>query len=182
MKHLILNLALLVVITMDAVSQSSASANGSKATLVLKGGTIIDVDNYGHSSNDIANAVIIIENGLIKEVGYASAVKIPKGAQILDVTDQFVMPGLVDGFGTINDQGYANSYLYNGVTTIVGLPHDDRRGQLMMDASPSPRIMLLEDFKNRVGGKSSPFKNEQQIDDFIDSLALTGVNVLWLNY
>ena len=96
--------------------------------LVLKGGTIIDVTQFGKSEKDIKNAIVIIEQGKIKSVSSGASTKIPKGARVIDVTGKYIVPGLIDCFSTINNQAYANAFLYMGITTTVLGDGDDRRG------------------------------------------------------
>lgn len=42
------------------------------------------------------NAVIIIENGIIKEIGKSDKIKIPENAQLVDAKAKWIMPGLID--------------------------------------------------------------------------------------
>ena len=65
---------------------------------VLKGGTVIDVSAFGRSSHDLKNAVIIIEGSKIKAVGEAGKIKIPPGANVIDVSGKYIVPGLIEGF------------------------------------------------------------------------------------
>ncbi len=59
---------------------------------------MVDVTNWGHSARDIQNAVVIVRDGRITEVGTPDTIAIPKGARIIDCTGKFIIPGLVDGF------------------------------------------------------------------------------------
>ncbi len=54
----------------------------------------------------------------------------------------YVLPGLIDGFGAIDNQSYANAYLYMGVTSVVTLS-GMRRGRLYENANPAPRMFRL---------------------------------------
>ncbi|HUY95154.1 MAG TPA: amidohydrolase family protein [Terracidiphilus sp.] len=112
-------------------------------SLVLSGGTVIDVSDWGHSANDLANAVVIIQGDRITEVGPASAVPIPKGARVIDCTGKFIIPGLVDGFEGMNSQAEANANLYMGVTTAV-VRSDSHRGRIDIAVNPSPHLYLLD--------------------------------------
>ncbi|HTX76439.1 MAG TPA: amidohydrolase family protein [Terracidiphilus sp.] len=114
-----------------------------QAPIVLTGGTVIDVTNWGRSANDLANAVVIIQGDKITDVGPASSVQIPKGARIIDCTGKFIVPGLVDGFEGMNSQGEANASLYMGVTTAV-VSADSRRGHIDFSLSPAPRLYLMD--------------------------------------
>jgi predicted amidohydrolase YtcJ len=105
--------------------------------LVLAGGTVVDVTDWGHSAKDLPDAVVIIRDGRITNVGSRMAVFIPKNARVIDCTGKFLIPGLIDGFAGMNSQGQADADLYMGVTTVVAVS-DARRGAVDFAASPSP--------------------------------------------
>lgn len=111
--------------------------------LVLSGGTVVDVTNWGDSAHDLQNAVVVIQNGHITDVGPQSAVTIPKGARIIDCTGKFLIPGLIDGFAGMNSQAQANANLYMGVTTVVARA-DSERGFIDLSAQPSPHIYPID--------------------------------------
>ena len=115
----------------------------SPPPLVLSGGTVIDVSGWGHSANDIKNAVVIIEGSRIVQVGPASSVQIPKNAHVIDCTGKYLIPGLVDGFAGMNSQGQANANLYMGVTTVV-VRQDARRGLIDFGANPRPHLYPID--------------------------------------
>lgn len=133
-----------------AASLPAAAQNGSQVEprpgpppLVLLGGTIIDVTDWGRSALDQQNSIVIIDNGKITDVGSRLAIQVPKGAQVIDCTGKFLIPGLIDGFTGMNSQGQANAHLYMGVTTIVA-SGDNRRGHIDFSASPKPHIYRLD--------------------------------------
>lgn len=111
--------------------------------LVLQGGTVVDVTNWGHSTNDIHNAVVIIQNGQIAEVDTAATAHIPKDARILDCTGKYILPGLIDGFAGMSTQAQANADLYMGVTTVVARS-DAQHGRVDFSANPSPHLYLID--------------------------------------
>jgi Amidohydrolase family len=111
--------------------------------LVLTGGTLIDVTNWGDSARDLTNAVVIIRDGHIAEVGSPTEITIPKGAHVLDCTGKFLIPGLIDGFAGMNSQAQANANLYMGVTTVVASA-DKERGFIDFGASPSPHLFPID--------------------------------------
>jgi hypothetical protein len=111
--------------------------------LVLVGGTVVDVSQWGHSAKDLQDAVVIMRDGRISEVGSRFAVQVPKGARVIDCTGKFILPGLVDGFAGMSSQGQANANLYMGVTTVVATT-DDRRGFIDSGANPTPHLYLLD--------------------------------------
>jgi hypothetical protein len=119
----------------------------SAQTIAITGATLVDLNNFGHSTNDISNAVVLIENGKISAAGPASQVTIPVGTKTIDAHGKFLIPGLIDGFGALRNQSFANAYLYNGVTTVYVatiLPNGGGDGELniLRNASLGPHLFL----------------------------------------
>ena len=111
--------------------------------LVLAGGTVVDLTNWGGSAKDLPDAVVIVRDGRITDVGSRMAVSIPKGARVIDCSGKYLIPGLIDGFAGMNSQGQASAYLFMGVTTIVAVS-DAHRGTVDLNASPSPHLYLMD--------------------------------------
>ena len=165
------------------------------APLVLAGGTVVDVTDWGRSANDLRDSVVIVREGKIAEVGPRSAITIPKGARILDCTGKYIIPGLIDGFAGMSGQGEASANLYMGVTTVVA-SSDAQRGHVDLHANPSPHIYLLDsigtadDWSLLIGQPAwkdllregprpvelSPQDTQRQLAD----TARLGTRVLWL--
>ena len=59
-------------------------------TIAIRAGNIIDVEN----GQAVANQVILIEDGIIQAVG--SNVGVPSGVEVIDLSDSYVLPGLID--------------------------------------------------------------------------------------
>jgi len=128
---------------MLAVAQAPVSVAPPSIPLVLTGGTVVDVTNWGDSARDLQNAVVIVNEGRIADVGPAGTIPIPKGAQVIDCTGKFIIPGLIDGFAGMNSQAQANANLYMGVTTVVARSGYER-GFVDLDAHPSPHLYLID--------------------------------------
>ncbi len=111
--------------------------------LVLAGGTLVDLTNWGRSARDQADSIVVLSEGKIVAAGSRTDVPIPKGARVIDCSGKFLVPGLVDGFAGMNSQGQANAFLYMGVTTVVASA-DARRGHIDMAANPRPHLYLLD--------------------------------------
>ncbi|MGO8758356.1 MAG: amidohydrolase family protein [Terracidiphilus sp.] len=111
--------------------------------LVLVGGTVIDLADWGRSAHDIPDAVVVIRDGRIAQVGLPGEVAVPKGARIIDCTGKFLIPGLVDGYAGMNSQAQANANLYMGVTTVVARA-DFQHGFIDTSAHPSPHIYPID--------------------------------------
>src|SRR2546425_5206288 len=122
---------------------SPALQGAEPRTIALTGGTIVDVSSFGNSTHDISDSVVLIHGGRIVASGRRSEVRIPENADAVEVNGKYLLPGLIDGFAGLNSQAQANAYLYMGVTSIVGVG-DERRGRLLLDAHPSPRIYPLD--------------------------------------
>jgi hypothetical protein len=184
-------------LTLLVLALAIGSVQGPRARpIALVGGTVIDVSAFGGSTADLHDAVIVVENGRFAAVGPRRSTTIPRGAEVIDATGKFIAPGLHDLFATINNQAYANAFLYMGVTAIVGSDEPGgRRGPLFTSASPSPRIYKLEDVQGydasdlpeaqrtvsalmKRGRKYSPTELTKHVDD----LARDGVKVLLLHY
>ena len=176
---------------------ASSQAPSAPAPLVLAGGTVVDVTDWGRSAKDQQDAIVIVQNGHITDVGPRADVPIPKGARVIDCTGKFIIPGLVDGFAGMNNQGEANANLYMGVTTVVA-SSDARRGHIDLTANPTPHIYLLDsigttdDWSLLIGHSGwteklrendhptelSPEDTSRQLGD----IAKLGVRVLWLGH
>lgn len=75
----------------------STGINAQSTPKAFKGATIITVTGQSHQ-----NGVLVVENGVIVEVGDANT-RIPPGAQITDITGKVIMPGLVDPHSHIGE-------------------------------------------------------------------------------
>src|SRR5579864_5086054 len=67
-------------------------AQGQK-TVAIRAGQLFD----GKSDRLLSNQVIVVQGDRIAEVGPAASVKIPAGAQEIDLTTGTVLPGLIEG-------------------------------------------------------------------------------------
>ncbi len=121
---------------------SVVAVTSSADVLVIRHATVIDVSDSGTSTNDLVDAAIVVRNGQIETVGPDQDLTLPADAMVIDATDAYIIPGLIDCFAALNHQGQANAYLAMGVTTILGV-ESTRRGPLDVDSNPSPHIMML---------------------------------------
>ena len=136
-------LALAGALCWPQAPSTSATRPPASTPLVLAGGTVVDVSDWGRSAKDQQDAIVVVSDGRIMAVGSRADVPIPKGAWVIDCTGKYLIPGLVDGFAGMNSQGQANANLYMGVTTVVA-SSDDRRGHIDFAANPSPHLYLLD--------------------------------------
>ena len=179
-----------------AVAALISGQSPAPARLALVGGTVVDVSAFGTSSNDLRDATVIVEGGRIAAVGPRASTRIPSATTVIDISGKFLVPGFTDVFATLNNQAYANAFLYMGVTSIVGLDEPGgRRGPLFTAAAPSPRVYKFEAIEGyddtgvtppprtihelmTRGRKMTPAELTAQVDAF----ATSGVKVLLLHY
>jgi len=146
--------ALLILLAISVAAQSREDAilryyPANTNITVLQGMTLID----GAAETAVQNAVMVIEKGVIRAVGTRSAVKIPRGAQIVDLSGKTIMPTIyalhghvgrnrADAQATTSDedtlawgapripqtrasiQSALNAYLHFGVSRIISLGYD----------------------------------------------------------
>ncbi len=165
--------------------------------LVLFGGTVVDVTDWGHSAGDLRDSVVIVRDGRITDVGSIGAISIPKSARVIDCTGKYIIPGLVDGFAGMSSQGEANANLYMGVTTVVA-SSGDHRGLIDSAAHPGPHLYLIDSIgttdnwsflanrpewaaKLKEGAHPAELSPEDTLHQMNDTAKL-GTRVLWLGW
>lgn len=165
--------------------------------LVLVGGTVVDVNDWGHSARDQQDAIVIVRDGRITDVGARAAIPIPKGARVIDCTGKFLIPGLIDGFAGMNSQGQANANLYMGVTSVV-VRGDREHGPIDFSANPTPHLYVIDSvgttdnwslLARRPDWSAKLYEGVHQVelspDDTARQMADTaklGTRVLWLGH
>ncbi|WP_375434714.1 amidohydrolase family protein [uncultured Hymenobacter sp.] len=82
--------------------------------LAITGGTVVDVVQ----GRTISNAVVLVENGKIKQVGTVGTVKIPRKAEVIHADGQTILPGLWDMHAHFQQPEWGPAYLAAGVTTV----------------------------------------------------------------
>jgi imidazolonepropionase-like amidohydrolase len=103
------NLPVAVLILATAVAAQDKAFIGAK---------IID----GTGKAPIEKATLLVRNGRIEALG--SAVKIPAGAQRIDVAGKTIIPGLISGHSHVSDLGQLALYARYGVTSVLSLGGD----------------------------------------------------------
>ena len=100
-----------------------AEANPPDSTTAFVGVNVIPMDR----ERLLRNQTVIVRNGMIAEIGDARRLKVPKGAQTIDGTGKFLIPGLTDmHVHLFSDEEFPDAFaedelkimIANGVTTI----------------------------------------------------------------
>jgi len=108
----------------------------------------------GTGSEMIPNGVILVENGRISEVGTGDEIVIPPGAEVEDLSDRIVVPGLINTHGHVGgvlglESGYYNRdnlirqlrlYADYGITTVNSLGGDRNEGKILRDEQDVPDL------------------------------------------
>ncbi len=100
----------------------------AQQAVVIQGGTLID----GNGGAPVPDSVIVIQGNRISAVGRRGQVNVPAGAQVIDATGKFVIPGLWDAQVSYNWY-FGEIMLNNGITATVdvgnsgelAVPHRD---------------------------------------------------------
>ncbi len=161
---------LLAILSAPVAMAARGAQAQSAPLLVLSGGTIIDVSNWGHSANDLQDAVVFIREGRITAVGPRAALTIPKGATVIDCTGKYLVPGLVDGYAAMSSQGEAQANLYMGVTTVVARTGGND-GPPDLHPAPGPQVYRIATVGTT--DNDSPLR---ALPGWRQTLAVTGVH------
>ena len=106
------------VIILFAVIIMTLSPNFANAekSFALTNITVIDV----RDGNALSEMTVIVTGNQITQVGKTNAVKIPRGAKIINGAGKFLIPGLWDAHTHFTDSGKSSFSLFiaNGVTSI----------------------------------------------------------------
>jgi imidazolonepropionase-like amidohydrolase len=108
--------------------------------IAFVGATLID----GNGGEPVQNSCVVVRNDKIILVGKSGEVNIPKGAEILDVKGQTILPGMMDShYHNENSSEMLNRLLSHGVTSIrdPGL-WMETYDSLRTSGKPIPRLFL----------------------------------------
>ncbi|GLR19049.1 amidohydrolase family protein [Portibacter lacus] len=115
--------ALLIFIIV--IPNSKAQTNNSEST-AFTNITLIDVEN----SKSLENMTIIISDDKITSVFPSNSQQIPTSAEIVDMANHYIIPGLIDGhvhlFANQNRTADLEKLLFSGVTSLRDMGGDVR--------------------------------------------------------
>lgn len=126
-----------IVLTLVAISGRSPVAQGG--TTAFTGLRLID----GTGRGPVANAVIVVRDGRVVAAGPASSVAVPSGASRVALDGAYVIPGLINAHGHVNNVDRdLDTYAKYGVTTVFSLGNDDNTPAALAarDAQATPAL------------------------------------------
>jgi imidazolonepropionase-like amidohydrolase len=118
------------------------AAPAPAATVALTGATVID----GTGRPPMADAVVVITDGMITAVGPRGSVSPPAGAQRIDLAGKTIIPGLINAHGHVELDARSSTaprqqladqlalYARYGVTTVYSLGDDGVESVRLRDA------------------------------------------------
>lgn len=165
---------------------SMATAMANEGSIAFVGATIID----GTEADALENGTLVITDGRVRSVGPRSEVAIPEGAEVIDVSAKFIMPGLINAHGhvgaTIGLNGNADYstenllrqlslYARYGITTINSLGGDREEGFALRNEQHSADLNRARIF---VAGSVVVGDSEQAIRNEVNRNADMGADFI----
>jgi amidohydrolase family protein len=151
---------------------TAASASGA---VVIRDATVIDPSR----AQLLEHALILVEGDRIRKVGREGDLAIPPGAQVINATGRYVVPGFIDGHVHYREW-MPELLLHYGVTSVIDLGNPlewilAQREGVATGHIPGPRIFS--------GASSAVFENEAEGDprrilQAVDALADRGVDLI----
>ncbi len=157
-------LALLLSCLLPVVLAHSTQ-NPQSTRLVFTHVTVVDATGAPAKSD----MTVVITGDRITEIGKTQSVRVPKGAQVVDATGKFLIPGLWDMHIHWFLQDYLPLFIANGVTgarLMWGMPmHQQWRKEIENGTLLGPRLVIastIVDGPNPVWPGSVSVKNEAE--------------------
>jgi len=175
---------LLVWFTFALVCVNPVLAN--EGTIAFVGGTIID----GTDAEPLPDSVLVVTDGRVRSVGPRAAVSIPEGAEVIDVSGKYLMPGMINAHGhvgatvgldangeysTENLMRQLGLYARYGITTVNSLGGDEAAGFALRNEQYRSSLQRARLF---VAGSVIAGADEQVIRDQVNRNADMGANFI----
>ena len=118
-----------------------ASCSRSPDTTAYTGASVFD-----GTGRIIADAVMLVSDGHVVRIGARDSVPVPRGATVVELDGQWIVPGLIDGHAHAGESDVSR-YLSYGVTSIRHVGGNlerltTLRDRILADSVPGPRLYL----------------------------------------
>jgi hypothetical protein len=162
-------LGLLAIGTLTLAALANTQAQQAPATLLIRGATIID----GLADQPLRDRALLIEGNTIRGLLPADA-PAPAGAQVLDLTGKFIIPGLFDSH--VHWDPFMGELLVNhGVTSILALDNVPKALRTRSQAAHDlPRL-----FHTGARPQFNPNSSEADISQQIRTWLQSEPNLAW---
>ena len=115
-RSLVVGLSLVTCVLVTADRRARSQAQPTSDTLVVRGGTVLDVQQ----GRLLPNMDIVVQGERITQVVPTGQVNTPAGAQVIEATGKFVLPGLWDTHAHTRDYDGALN-IHFGVTSTMDM-------------------------------------------------------------
>lgn len=122
MRHIILFLGFSLIASLPGLPRLAAAQ--ASRNVYIRAGRLLDV----HSGHVLQNMIIVIDGDNIDRVAEADEITIPASANVIDLSNAFVLPGLIDAHehifltgeddGRYDEQLLKESYQYRTIEAI----------------------------------------------------------------
>jgi imidazolonepropionase-like amidohydrolase len=140
------------VIVLAVAAFTSAGCAGPAGVKVFVGARVFD----GTARPVVDSAVVVVKDGRVTAVGSRANVAVPAGAERVDLSGRFVIPGLVNAHGHVGETRGLQSgpelysrenvlaqlrlYARYGITTVASLGGDREEGFRLRDEQETPGL------------------------------------------
>lgn len=140
----------LICAALTLFGTNAAFADDDDAVTAFKVGKVITMND---GDDVINNAVVLVKNGKIEAVGKAKDVEIPDGAEIVEMADAWLVPGMVEAHNHTAGQGLHDYvYLTNpGLRTLDGVDPNEESQYLAQAGGVTTALLISGSGTNMSG-------------------------------
>ncbi|MEL7496879.1 MAG: amidohydrolase family protein [Planctomycetota bacterium] len=114
-----------LLVTATSVQAQPDQAKSDKPKLAIHVGKILTC-----AGEPIANGTILIKDGKIEAIGPRKKIEVPDGYEVIDHSEAFAMPGLIEAHSHVGGSGDLNEMVYQTNPELRNwdqiVPHNDR--------------------------------------------------------
>lgn len=174
-------LPLLLLSLMSACASPEAASPPDPTVSAIVGVTVVPMD----SDRELPDHTVVVRDGRIVALGPSAQVEVPSGAQRIDGTGRWLMPGLADMHVHLWNTEHLTLFLANGVTLVRnmwGAPmHLAMAEQLASGEVFGPALMTagpLMDGTPPIWPQSTVVDTEEQAATYTDMVADQGFEAI----